>query len=228
MCAKWIAREKKLQMWHMFTKNTREQCMRRLSYLSSCITPYLHIYILFMTVFSALVIYWFNFLRWHSFSRIFIFRSRYITLHERAFPSLYRFSRITCLHGDLNSTNLQTKMFCVPQLSAISHVFRRVLYHFVFTTYRAEIFASAEYLRYGYYSTSLSYIAEHGVDHPALLSALRFILSCQTRTCNNLVSDTVGVDINKFYAQIRDAPCIITILLPYLNIIYHTTMPLQD
>lgn len=35
----------------------------RLFYLSSCITSYLYIYILFMTIFSADVIYWFNFLR---------------------------------------------------------------------------------------------------------------------------------------------------------------------
>lgn len=43
------------------------------------------------------------------------------------------------------------------------------------------------------------------VDHPALLFAFRFTLSCQTHTYNNLVSHTTGVDINKCYAQTRYA-----------------------
>lgn len=85
------------------------------------------------------------------------------------------------LHGDFEFILIckQKCFVCFTTIRDFSRI-RQVLYHFVFTTYRAETFAFAEYLRCGYYLMYAD-IAEHEVDHPALLFALRFILLCQTR-----------------------------------------------
>jgi len=57
----------------------------------------------------------------------------------------------------------------------------------------------------------------------AFIRTSLYIMPNSYRGYSNLVFDTAGVDINKFYV-IRCAPCIITILLPYLNIIYCTVL----
>lgn len=130
-------------------------------YLHALYLIYTNIYILFMTSLFALVVYWFHFLRQHSFSRICIYLLiTYITLRERAFPRFIGFHYVFTWRFEFI---LICKQKCfAARYTTIRDFSRihRVLYHFVFTTYWAETFAFAEYLRCGYYLTSLSYVAE--------------------------------------------------------------------
>jgi len=141
---------------------------------------YTYLYILFMTILFALVNYWFNSFRWHSFSIefVFIFRSRLYRIARTRVSPLYRFSHITCLHGF--EFILICKQECFAAYFTTIRDFSPSFISFcIYNVSSGDISASAEYLRYGYYLTALSYIAGHGIDHPALLFALRFIL-CQT------------------------------------------------
>jgi len=174
MCAKWITYEEKFQMWHM---SSYEKCntVVHASTVLFVVIYYTYLYILFMTILFALVNYWFNSFRWHSFSIefVFIFRSRLCRIARTHVSPL---SHITCLHGFI----LICKQECFAAYFTTIRDFSPSFISFcIYNVSSGDILAFAEYLRYGYYLTVLSYIAGRRIDHPALLFALRFIL-CQT------------------------------------------------